>query len=269
MGAGVLVSTETLCAKVGTYPISVDYEGLAGDSSQASVCTMTETIKARINGARILFGVDRLDYTKGIPERLTSFQTLLAGNPDLCGRVTLLQFVVPSREHIPEYTDLKLRIETLVSRINGEYGMPGWVPVQYFYRSMTRNELLAYYRAADVALVTPLKDGMNLIAKEFCASRGDLRGVLVLSEFAGAAKELRCGALLVNPHDTDLVAAVIRKALELNDQEQRTRMDAMRSHIRMHNVFDWGQSCNMYDTLLFNSGIDSRRETVPAASSGH
>ena len=176
---------------VGTYPISVDYETLAAESTQPSVCAVTENIKAGLNGARILLGVDRLDYTKGIPERLTSFHALLARNPDLCGKVTLLQCVTPSREHVREYGDLKLRIETLVSKINGEYGTPGWTPVRYFYRSMTRNDLLSYYRAADVAVVTPLKDGMNLVSKEFCASRVDSQGVLVLSEFAGAADELK------------------------------------------------------------------------------
>src|SRR6185369_9815208 len=179
-----------------------------------SVSAAAETIKTRLGGTRILLGVDRLDYTKGIPERLTAFKTVLARNPELCGKVTLLQFVVPSREDIPEYTDLKLRIEMLVSKINGEYGVPGWVPVQYFHRSVSRKELITLYRAADVAVVTPLKDGMNLVAKEFCAARVDSKGVLVLSEFAGAAAELKCGALLVNPHDTDVVASVIRKALQ-------------------------------------------------------
>ena len=264
---GVLVRSGGHYAKVGTYPISVDYATWVDDSSQASVHTNCEAVRTSLNGTRILVGVDRLDYTKGILERLTSFQTLLAGNPDLRGRVTLLQFVVPSRENIPEYTDLKLRIEMLVSKINGEYGIPGWVPVQYFYRSVPRNELLAYYRAADIALVTPLRDGMNLVAKEFCASRTDSQGVLILSEFAGAAEELKCGALLVNPHDTNLVASVIRDALEMSKQEQRARMDAMRSQIRSHNVFDWAHSFKIYDADWMNSPIDPPSELLQLACS--
>ena len=191
---------------------------------------------------RIILGIDRLDYTKGIPERLIAFQRLLEARPDLLGRVTMAQIVVPSREDIPEYMQLKLRIETLVSKINGHYSRTGWVPIHYFYRSISRAELMAFYRAAHVALVTPLKDGMNLVAKEFCASRVDERGVLVLSEFAGAAAELDCGALLVNPHDAEGVAAALELALGMDDAEQSRRMQKMRSQIRLHDVFRWCQS---------------------------
>src|SRR5206468_3295532 len=190
----------------------------------------------------IILGVDRLDYTKGIPERLIAFQTLLRSNPDVRGRITMIQLVVPSREHIPEYIELRRRIERLVSNINGEYTSPGWVPVHYFYRAVSRTELLAFYRSAQVALITPLKDGMNLVAKEFCASRIDNRGVLVLSEFAGAASELRNGALLVNPNDTESVAKVITRALQMSESEQCLRMELMRSQIQSHDVFRWSES---------------------------
>jgi alpha,alpha-trehalose-phosphate synthase [UDP-forming] len=252
IGNGVLARNQAACTKIGVYPISVDYETLAAESSQPSISALAKTIRSRLGDTRILLGVDRLDYTKGIPERLASFQTVLSRNPELCGKVALLQFVVPSREDIPEYTNLKLRIETLASKINGQYGVPGWTPVQYFHRSVPRNELIALYRLADAALVTPLKDGMNLVAKEFCAARIDSKGVLVLSEFAGAAEELKCGALLVNPHDTDVVAAVIRNALQMREREQRVRMDAMRSHIRTHNVFAWARSFDIDDIPAAN-----------------
>src|SRR5438132_3878226 len=124
-----------------------------------------------------------------------------------------------------------------VSKINGEYTRPGWVPIHYFHRSFPRKELIAFYRAADVALVTPLRDGMNLVAKEFCAARIDNRGALVLSEFAGAAAELQNGALLVNPHDIDTVASVLARALRMTEPEQSLRMQRMRSHLESHNVF--------------------------------
>jgi trehalose 6-phosphate synthase len=184
-------------------------------------------------------GVDRLDYTKGIPERLRAFEMLLQRNPDLHARVTMLQVVVPSREEMFEYKGLKHQIETLISKINGQYSSLGWTPIHYFYRSLAKAELKSFYRAADVALVTPLKDGMNLVAKEFCASRVDNRGVLILSEFAGVAEELRKGAVIVNPHDTEGVASAIGLALNMSESEQHGRMEAMRSHIRTHDIFNW------------------------------
>jgi trehalose 6-phosphate synthase len=122
--------------------------------------------------------------------------------PEVRKKLVLIQIIVPSREDIPEYDELKCHIERLISRINGEYGDPGWVPIHYIHRAMERGELLAYYRAADIALVTPLKDGMNLVSKEYCAARVQNNGVLVLSEFAGSAVQLRQGALLVNPNHT-------------------------------------------------------------------
>jgi len=169
----------------------------------------------------------------------------LRSYPEVRGLVTMIQLVVPSREHIPEYIELRRRIERLVSNINGEYSSPGWVSVHYFYRAVSHTELLAFYRAAQVALITPLKDGMNLVAKEFCASRIDNRGVLVLSEFAGAAAELRNGALLVNPHDTDKVAELVALALRMTESEQRIRMELMRRQIELYDVFRWSESFNI------------------------
>ena len=249
-GNRVVVERNGLSSIIGTYPISVDFESLAREASEPSTVGLAEMIRTKLGGTRVILGVDRLDYTKGIPERLTAFQTLLERYPDLHGHVTFMQFVVPSREEIPEYKELKLHVEMLVSKINGQYSIPGWVPVHYFYRSVARSELIALYCAADVALVTPLKDGMNLIAKEFCASRADSQGVLVLSEFAGAADELKCGALLLNPYDAESVASALRKALRMSAHEQRSRMNAMRSYIRAHDVFEWARSFKIYDKLV-------------------
>ena len=249
IGETFLVRAENRCAIVGAFPISVDYEAFALDASGPTVVGAAEAIQNGLGPVRIILGIDRLDYTKGIPERLNAFQALLKQNPQLRGQVTLLQIVVPSREDIPEYVQLRFAIETRISRINGEYGSPGWMPIHYLYRSVSRTELIAFYRAADVALVTPLKDGMNLIAKEFCASRVDGLGVLVLSEFAGAAEEMKCGALLVNPYDADTMAAVLEAALRMDEQEQRARMQNMRSQIREHNVFDWSRSFSDEDSI--------------------
>jgi trehalose 6-phosphate synthase len=130
----------------------------------------------------------------------------------------------------------------MISQINGKYADLGWVPIHFFYRSIPRAELIAFYRAAQIALVTPLKDGMNLVAKEFCAARVDKRGVLVLSEFAGAACELKHHALVVNPHDTERMASVLYTALRMEDTEQKMRMESMRSHLCRHDVFRWART---------------------------
>jgi trehalose 6-phosphate synthase len=183
--------------------------------------------------------VDRLDYTKGIPERLKAYRRLLEMDAATHQRLTLLQVVVPSREDIPKYQELKVEIEQLISEINGHFGVPGWVPVQYIHRQLEREELLAYYRAADLALVTPLKDGMNLVCKEYCEAKVDSAGVLILSEFAGAAPQLRGGAVLVNPYDTNAVADAIRRALLMSPLERRLRLGLLRKSIEQQNVYAW------------------------------
>jgi trehalose 6-phosphate synthase/phosphatase len=183
-----------------------------------------------------------MDYTKGIPERLKSFRILLRRYPELRRQITLVQVVVPSREEIPDYKDLRLDVELLVSQINGEFTQPGWVPIHYMHRNLSRDELLAYYRAADIALITPLKDGMNLVAKEFCAAQTDERGVLIVSEFAGAGPELRHGAILVNPNDFAGVAQALRDASQMPAEEKRNRMRLLRDIIKDHNVQRWARS---------------------------
>ncbi len=228
--------------KIGAFPISIDYDEFAAVGADVAVETESESIRKSFGDTQIVLGVDRLDYSKGIIERLAAFRRLLEFNPEWREGVTFAQIVVPSREDIPEYSELKLRIENLVGRINGEFGNRGWVPVRYFYRQISRNDLVAFYRAADVALVTPLRDGMNLIAKEFCASRVDNRGVLILSEFAGALEELRTGALVVNPHDAQAMSAALIEALVMKEQEQRVRMHLMRSNLRSWDVFRWADA---------------------------
>ena len=189
----------------------------------------------------MVLGVDRLDYTKGIPERLRAFQSLLESQEDMRGKITLVQVVVPSRVDIPKYRELRLEIERLISSINGQFGHPGWVPIHYLHRHLNRSELLAYYRAADIALVTPLKDGMNLVCKEYCAAQVQEQGVLILSEFAGAACQLKEGALLVNPNDIEGVGKVIRAAIEMDIGERTRRMRKLRAAVSREDVYRWAR----------------------------
>ena len=202
----LLAQFENRTATIGTFPIGIDFEEFSSDASLPPVRERAAGIRHDVTGCQIVLGVDRLDYTKGIPERLRAFHHLLASHPELHRKMVLVQVVVPSREDIPKYQELKLDIERLTSQINGQFGGPAWVPVHYIHRHLERPELVALYRAADIALITPLKDGMNLVAKGIlCGASGD-EGVLILSEFAGAADQLRGGAILVNPYDIEKVA---------------------------------------------------------------
>jgi trehalose 6-phosphate synthase len=250
------VRTQGFSTAVGHYPVSIDFEEFASPANALTNATVA-AITQHAEGMKIVLGVDRLDYTKGILQRLTAFRTLLQLHPEWLGRITMLQIVIPSREEIPEYKQLKLDIEMLVSEINGTFSTPDWIPIRYFHRSISRDELLGFYRASDIALVTPLRDGMNLVAKEFCAAHTDNRGVLVLSEFAGAAEELNGGALLVNPNDIDAVASALYTALSMSATEQEQRMHAMRLTIRSNDVFEWARS------FLQNAAV-SCAEAAPA-----
>ena len=188
----------------------------------------------------MLVAVDRLDYTKGLPQRLRTFRHLLVANPELVGKVTLIQVAVPSREGIESYQDLRDEVNRLVGEIDGKLGTPEWTPVVYINRGIHRSELAALYQLADVAWVTPLRDGMNLVAKEYAACQPEGHGVLVLSEFAGAAAEMG-EALLVNPYDEERTAEVILRALHLDPNEARDRMAALYRRVVRNDVFRWGE----------------------------
>jgi trehalose 6-phosphate synthase len=225
--------------RVGHFGISIDFNEFDQLARTPEVVERVKTLREEMPGGKRLLGVDRLDYSKGIPERLEAFQCALERFPELCGNLTLLQVVVPSRADILEYQRLRIQIEALVSRINGQYSQPGWVPIHYLYRSLDRSELVALYQAADTALVTPLKDGMNLIAKEYCAANFNCDGVLILSEFAGAATQLSQHALLVNPYDRYGVAEAIYEACKMNPRERQMRMGGLRQIIRRQDIFRW------------------------------
>jgi len=195
---------------------------------------------ARYRGRRVLLAVDRLDYTKGIPERLRAFAHLLRSSSELREKVVLIQVAVPTREGIETYQDLRTEVNRLVGEINGKLGTPGWTPVVYINRSIERAELVALYKLADVCWVGSLRDGMNLVAKEYVACKAEGDGVLVLSEFAGAAAEMG-EALLINPFDEERTASSIERALTLDEDERRRRMDQLHSRILHNNVFRWGE----------------------------
>ncbi len=228
---------------VGAYPISIDFEDFEKASDADEVRRRTSALRARLTSeVAMVLGIDRLDYTKGILERLKAFALFLRQNPALHQRTSLVQIVVPSRETIPGYQNLKSEIERLVTQINGEFADPNWTPIKYIHRSLPRTELLALYRTARVAFITPLKDGMNLVAKEYIACRHEDDGVLILSEFAGAAAELKNDPLLVNPYDQQAVANALALAVTMTEAEQHRRMTRMRAQVRKANLSVWLQS---------------------------
>jgi trehalose 6-phosphate synthase/phosphatase len=238
-----LVSALGRVVRIGNFPISIDYNTFMRQAATADVAERARELHRLLPDRKLILGVDRLDYTKGIPLRLKAFHHLLTRHPELRERVSFIQVVVPSREDLHEYRSLKTEIEQLVGKINGGFVRPGgWVPVWYVYSSLARLDLLAYYRAADIALITPLKDGMNLVAKEYCACSIEEDCVLILSEFAGAAAQLSRGALLVNPYDIEGVAEAIQRAYHMDKGERQARMRRMRRSIRECDVFWWVDS---------------------------
>src|SRR5438874_2413023 len=224
------------------FPIGIDFDAFENGAKSDSVVHRSQQLRARFPDCQLILGSDRLDYSKGIPERLRAFRNALERYPELRGRVVLIQIVVPSRVDIPKYHEFKGRIDRLVGDINGRFSTSNWSPVQYHFRGLDREELLAHYRACDIAFVTPLKDGMNLVAKEYCACRIDEDGVLVLSQFAGAATQLKPDALLVNPYDVEQMADTILKAFRMSGSERGRRMKRMRRLVRKENVFWWVDS---------------------------
>ena len=242
MGSLHTVQVDDREVNVAAFPIGIDFRSFARRAAASGVADLTRRVRGELAGRQIILGIDRLDYTKGIPQRLEAFRRLLMQHPDVQGRVNLIQVVVPSRRGMLKYEQLKEEIDRLVGEINGQFTRSGWVPVHYIYRSLSPEELLAYYRASDIALVTPLKDGMNLVAKEFCACSVGNDSVLVLSQFAGAAAQLGRHALVVNPYDVEQTAAAIYQAFVMPPEERRVRMRSLRRSVRAQDIFWWVDS---------------------------
>lgn len=224
--------------RVETFPMGIDYEKFARVENDPRVQMETEKIRKKVEQRKIILSVDRLDYSKGIPQRLEAFDIFLKKYPEYKEKVTLIMLTVPSRMEIERYTTLKKEVDELVGRINGTHGTIGWMPIWYLYRFVPFQTLVSLYRAADIALVTPLRDGMNLVSKEFIATKTNGEGVLILSEMAGAAKELG-EAIIVNPNNKEEVAQALKEALKMTKEEQIERNRMMQERLRRYNLEHW------------------------------
>jgi trehalose 6-phosphate synthase/phosphatase len=235
------VETDGRFVHIEAFPVGIVPEDFTDPvQKDPAVQRQLEDLRKRFAGRHILLAVDRLDYTKGIPERLRTLRRLLERSPELRGRVVLVQIAVPSRERLPLYTDLRREVNELVGEINGGFSSAEWTPVVYLRRAISRAELVALYAAADVAWVTPLFDGMNLVAKEYVACQQGGAGALLLSEFAGAAAEMG-EAFLVNPYDEERTAATLERALALPAEERRERMAALHNRVLRNNALAWSE----------------------------
>jgi trehalose 6-phosphate synthase/phosphatase len=226
--------------KADTFPMGIDYQKYSSAANLAPVQRRYHRLKENLGSVKVVLSIDRLDYTKGIASRLRSFKAFLEENPQWHERVALVLVVVPSRTRVGDYRRMKSVIDTLVGEINGRFGHLGWTPILYQYRSLPLNELVAHYLLGDVALITPKRDGMNLIAKEYLAVRNDGSGALILSEMAGAACELG-EAILVNPGHVEEMSGAIAQALEMPADEQVRRIGAMQERLQRYDIVRWAE----------------------------
>jgi trehalose 6-phosphate synthase len=228
--------------QVRSFPVSIATRVYARTARSAIRSDFASEMRDSLNSRKLILGVDRLDYSKGIPHRIQGFGQFLDAYPEWRHHVTYLQVTPTSRSEVPEYSDINQTVNTLVGQINGRYGEPAWTPIRYVNRAYSRASLAALYRMARVGLVTPLRDGMNLVAKEYVAAQDpDDPGVLVLSQFAGAAEELD-GAILVNPHETEAMAAAIDTALRMPLAERQQRHRRMFSHLAANDIDRWAEN---------------------------
>jgi trehalose 6-phosphate synthase len=226
---------------MGAFPIGIETQEFAKLAADAHHNALVQRMLRSLEGMRLVIGVDRLDYSKGIGQRIEAFARYCEVNPGAKGKVTFLQITPKSRSEVPEYADMQREVAELAGRVNGALGDVDWTPIRYINKTITRPALAGLYRIARVGLVTPMRDGMNLVAKEYVASQSpDEPGVLVLSRFAGAARELD-GALLVNPYDTEDISNAIARALDMPHDERRDRWERMFARISEHDVMRWCQ----------------------------
>ena len=232
------ISLKDRIVHVDAFPMGINYEQYHRAPSLPEVKKISKRLIEELGNQTIVLSVDRLDYSKGILHRLNGFANFLENHPEYHKKVSLAMIVVPSRDAVDRYADLKTRIDQYIGKINGMYSTLGWTPVYYFYQSFPFNELVALYDIADIAMVTPLRDGMNLVAKEYLATKRGKPGVLILSEMAGAAIELT-DAIIINPNDTQEIEAAILQALTMPKKEQRIRLNNMQKRISTQTVKKW------------------------------
>ncbi len=235
-----IVRDRNSMSKIDVFPMGIDYEKYSTSSQQPKVREEIERVDASTEGRRVIFSVDRLDYSKGIPNRLRAYDAFLDRYPAYRGKVELVMIVAPSRTEVPRYQRLKRELDQLVSTINGKFGTIDWVPIKYFFRAFPFDSLCALYRCSSVLLVTPVRDGMNLIAKEYVAARSDLRGTVVLSETAGSAREMS-ESIIVNPSDIDGIADAIRRALEMPEAQQEANNRSIHERLSRYDVHFWAR----------------------------
>jgi trehalose 6-phosphate synthase len=246
--------------RVGVYPVGIEVAAFAQMAQRAERSAFVKSMRDSLAGRTMIIGVDRLDYSKGIPQRLEAFERFLATQPDWRGKVTYLQISPKSRSDIRQYADMERGVSATVGRINGAYGEVDWTPIRYINRAYSRTALAGLYRTARVGLVTPLRDGMNLVAKEYVAAQDpDDPGVLVLSRFAGAARECEA-ALLVNPYDPDSVAAAIARGLSMPLAERQERHAAMLQVLTRNDIKYW--SDRFLDDLQHPAVAANRLEQI-------
>ncbi|HEX9787489.1 MAG TPA: bifunctional alpha,alpha-trehalose-phosphate synthase (UDP-forming)/trehalose-phosphatase [Candidatus Binatia bacterium] len=244
--------------RVDTFPMGIDVDKFAGATANEDTDREIRELKNTLTGVKPILSVDRLDYSKGILNRLEGYELFLENYPQYHGNVALLMVVVPSRIGVVQYDLMKRQIEELVGKINGRFGRVSWTPVVYQYRHVPFNSLAALYAVSDVCLVTPLRDGMNLVAKEYVATRGDGAGVLILSEMAGAAKELP-EAIIINPNNRVEIALALKEALETPAAEQQKRHRLMQRRLRRYNVTRWAS--DFLNTLVGVREVQIRVES--------
>ena len=234
-----LIASKRGMSRLATFPIGIDVDAFASRAVKAITRNEFTRLRTSLQGVKVAIGVDRVDYSKGLDNRIRAFDRMLMAEPSLKGEVSFLQIAVPSRKQIPTYGQLHHDLATLVGEVNGRHGEVDWVPVRYVNKGYAQSTLAGFYRIAQVGLVTPLHDGMNLVAKEYVAAQNPADpGVLVLSEFAGAAKELDA-ALLVNPHDIDGMAQAFSRAFFMPLEERRSRWNSMMAKLRRNSVQKW------------------------------
>ena len=235
------ISFQERSVKVGTFPIGIDFDKFHDSSLSEETIKALEKLRNTHQNKKLILGVDRLDYIKGIPQKLIAFENFLEKYPEFRENTILIQVGLPSRYKVPEYKKLKNEIDQHVGRINGRFGSPNHSPIHYIAHSISFEELSALYRIADAMLVTSIRDGMNLVCMEYIASQQNKNGVLILSEFAGAANALQ-NALLVNPWDISKIVEAIHQALTMNEQERKRRQMLNYEYVKKHTSSKWGQS---------------------------
>ena len=248
-----IIYTNNKRVKADAFPIGIDYDKFHDACLNEHVLSEKFKIKAHLSNQKLIFSVDRLDYSKGLLQRLKGYETFLEKFPSWHLKVVFNMVVVPSRDTIKKYGKLKKEIESTVGRINGKYSSLAWRPIIYQYKSLSFNEMVALYDLSDVGLITPLRDGMNLVAKEYVACQIENKGVLILSEMAGAAAELS-EAIIINPSDNIEMADAIHSALEMVPLEKQKRLEKMQNRISSYNVFAWALD-------FFNQAFDTKKIT--------